>query len=162
MVEQPSFERPEPPHYLNSGPADLAPAFREFVADDHPAEFSLNFKPEPAAVDTAAPFDNPVPPATTMTLSPELSPRGLPDAVTPPSWPRNDVIGPTTIQVLVDQGGNVGSAIVLKSSGDSEADQQALQLASNMRFAPAPQPTVGGITFHWHTVPANASPSKVP
>ena len=70
-----------------------------------------------------------------------------------PSLPRNDVIGPSTVQVLVDTAGNLASAVVVAPNADAEADQLALQLVRNLRFAPAPRLTFGEITFTWHTVP---------
>ena len=66
----------------------------------------------------------------------------------------NDVIAPSKVQVLVDEAGNGASVVVLESSGLPEADQRALRLARNLRFAPAPALTFGEITFRWHTLPA--------
>jgi TonB family protein len=57
---------------------------------------------------------------------------------------------------LVDPAGNVVSAILLESSTFDAADQRALQLARNLRFAPAPRLMLGEIIFNWHTVPTNA------
>jgi hypothetical protein len=37
------------------------------------------------------------------------------------------------------------------------ADQLALQLARQLRFAPAPQLMFGRIIFNWHTVPVTTN-----
>ncbi len=68
----------------------------------------------------------------------------------------DDVIPPSRVQLLVDQNGNIDSAVLLESSGDDAADQQALGLARALRFAPADKPMFGEIIFNWHTVPASA------
>ncbi|MGA2245257.1 MAG: TonB family protein [Verrucomicrobiota bacterium] len=162
VVPQPSFDWSELPHFLDPGPGSFGSVFHEFVENSRPAEFPLEFKPEPILTVPDLVFDNPVPPATTMIISDELAPRRLLDPITPPSWPRNDVIEPSIIQVLVDAAGNVYSTVVLKTSKDPDADQEALQLVRGLRFAPAPQPTIGAITFYWHTVPTNAPSIRIP
>jgi TonB family protein len=57
------------------------------------------------------------------------------------------------VQALVDTAGNVASAVVVEPNAAPEADQLALQLVRNLRFAPAAHLTFGEITFTWHTVP---------
>ncbi len=83
-----------------------------------------------------------------------------PAALVPPPLPRNDVLAPSTVQLLVDTAGNVASAVVPEPNADHDydADQLALQLVRNLRFAPAPRLMFGEITFTWHTVPTNAVP----
>jgi TonB family protein len=92
---------------------------------------------------------------TTRHISGDLAHRSLANskAIALPSLPRNDVIGASTVQVLVDAAGNVASAVVLEPNADPEADQLALQLVRTLRFAPAPRLTFGEITFTWHCVP---------
>jgi outer membrane biosynthesis protein TonB len=66
------------------------------------------------------------------------------------------VIAPSKVQALVDTAGNV-SPVLLESSANAAADQIALQLARNLRFAPAPRLMFGEIIFTWHTVPVTAT-----
>jgi hypothetical protein len=88
-----------------------------------------------------------------------------------PSLPFADVIAPSRVQVLVDEAGDVVSAIVLPSDNNLEAlshydtaDQRALELARAARFAPSPRLTIGQMIFTWHTVPppATNSPAASP
>ncbi|HUC85293.1 MAG TPA: energy transducer TonB [Candidatus Acidoferrales bacterium] len=153
---------PAPTNYLEPSPGNFGAVFHEFVKNSRPAEFPLDFKlaPIPSAPDL--PFDNPVPQETTMKISEELARRPLLETVPLPSWPRNDVIGPSIIQVLVDTAGTVASTVVLQTSRDNDADQKAMQEARNLRFAPAPQPTIGEVTFYWHTVSTNAPAQLIP
>ena len=88
-----------------------------------------------------------------MQISGELAQRPLLSQVELPSIPVNDVIPPSKVQALVDTAGNVASAVLLESSKLDTADQRALQIARNLRFAPAPRLMFGEITFTWHTVP---------
>jgi hypothetical protein len=166
VVAQPNFNWTENPRYLPPAPEDFGAAFREFVQKSQSAEFPLNFKPRPNLMIPAVPFGNAMPQATTMRISGELADRRLLSAVELPSLPRNDVVAPSTVQALVDTAGNVFSPVVLKpdtdNTADNDADQHALQLARNLRFAPAPRVTFGEITFIWHTVPVNTVQTNAP
>ena len=113
----------------------------------------LNFKPEPKLILPDLAFENAMPHVTTMQISGELGQRRLLHADALPSLPRNDVIAPSSVQAVVEPSGNVASAVVLEPNGDSDADQMALKLARDLRFAPAPRLTLGEIAFAWHTVP---------
>ena len=66
------------------------------------------------------------------------------------------MIAPSKVQALVNTDGNVASAVLLESSSLADADQRALQLVRNLRFAPASRLMFGEIIFTWHTVPTNA------
>jgi TonB family protein len=153
-VPPPNFDWPELPHYLELNPNDLGVAFHEFVQQNRLADFPLNFKPEPDAAVPTVDLESPIPPASTLKFLDELTERQPLNIATPPSWARNDVLAPSKVQVLVDKDGYVVSAVVLESSKDVEADGKALEMARNLRFTPAAQPTMGGIIFYWHTVPA--------
>jgi TonB family protein len=161
-LPRPNFDRPEHPHYLLPGPGNFGATFHEFVKNSRPGEFPLNFKPEPETIAPEVTMESPVPPNTTMQISDELAQRRLLHADDPPSKACNEVLKPSTVQALVDTEGKVVSGVVLSSSGNSEADQTALRLIRNLRFAPAPRLMFGEITFTWHTVPTNAVPAKTP
>ena len=164
-VAQPDFNWPAPPGYLPPVNASFGAAFHDFMQHNLPPEFALDFKPEPkAGLPDVASVDSA--PRTTMRISGELARRPLlnPAALVPPPLPRNDVIPPSTVQLLVDTAGNVASAVVAKPNAghDYDADQLALQLVRNLRFGPAPHLMFGEITFTWHTVPTNAVPANAP
>jgi TonB family protein len=155
-AKPPSFNWTEPPRYLPPAPEKLGGIFREFMQASQPADFRLNFKPEPKLMAPALAPDDALPQKTTMQISGDLSRRPLLNAIDLPSLPWNDVIAPSKVQALVDTAGNVASAVVLESSGLNDADQRALQLTRNLRFTPAPRLMFGEIIFTWHTMPTNA------
>jgi len=161
-VKQPDFNRKESPHYLGPATADFGAAFRDYMRNNEAAGVTLNFKPAPKVSLPAAVFNNAMPQSTTLQITGDLARSRLLNPVELPSLPWTDVLGPTKVQALVDTAGNVASAVVLDTSGDTDADQAALQLARNFRFAPAPRIMFGEITFIWHTVPTNAIPATVP
>lgn len=160
-VKQPDFKWTENPRYLAPSPKDFGAAFGDFVRREA-KEFQLDFTPEPMAVTPPLPFVDVMPQETTMQVSGDLAGRRQLNRVELPSLPRNDVIAPTTVQALVDNTGNVSSAVVLKPTTDADADQHALQLARHLRFVPAPRLMLGEITFIWHTEPTNAVTRAVP
>jgi hypothetical protein len=166
-VSPPSFDWPELPHYLQPVPAVFGAAFHEFIQRRQPVGLPLDFKPAPTPVAPEITFESPVPSESTFELSAELAHRRLLNSLVLPSWPRNNVLAPSTVQVLVDPAGNVMSSVVLPASGmrtigDIEVDAKALELIRQLRFAPAAQPTVGDLTFHWHTIPTNTPPAALP
>jgi TonB family protein len=80
-----------------------------------------------------------------------------------PSIAHSNILTETVVQLTVHPAGQVLSAIVLKSSGLRSADQQALALARDARFAPRREPagtgngeggewTWGRLIIHWRTV----------
>ena len=76
-----------------------------------------------------------------------------------PSWPYNDVLAATTVQLVVDRHGSVLAANLLTRSGLPAADQRALELARASRFEmadPASDTTPmtwGQMVFQWQAVP---------
>ena len=156
VVHQPLFNWTEAPRFLSPAPEKLGAVFRRFMQTNPPAERPLDFKPAPKASEPANFFAAALPPATTLQLAGDLARRRLLSQVELPSIQVNDVILPSKVQVLVDPAGNVASTVLLESSAVEAADQRALQLARNLRFAPAPRLMFGEIIFNWHTVPTNA------
>jgi hypothetical protein len=155
-VKQPDFNWTEAPRYLPPATEKFGADFRAFMLASRPAKFALNFKPEPKLILPAA-LDNAMPPATTMKIIGELAQRRLLNPVELPSISVNDVIAPSKVQALVDTAGNVAFAVLLESSALGDADQRALQLTRNFRFAPAPRLALGEIIFQWHTVPVTTN-----
>ncbi len=70
------------------------------------------------------------------------------------------------VQVLVEPRGQVISAVLIPpGSGVKATDQNALQLARNLRFqavAPAAPATVGRLIFEWQTLPATKALTNTP
>jgi hypothetical protein len=74
------------------------------------------------------------------------------------------VIAPSKVQLLVNESGNVVSAVLLAPDSGftaadqyDQADQRALELARTARFAPSSRLTVGRMIFNWHTVPVTTT-----
>ena len=153
----------EPPGELPA-PEKLGAAFGEFMRTNRFAELPLDFKPEPKLSEATVPFETALPPATTLQIAGSLAQRRLLHQIELPALPCNDVIAPSRVQALVDEAGNVVSVVLLPSDNSLEgaghydvADQLALQLARQLRFAPAPQLMFGRIIFNWHTVPVTTN-----
>jgi hypothetical protein len=163
LVRQPDFHWTEAPRYLLPAPEKFGAAFREFMQTNPPPAMPLNFKPEPKLIEPVTAFDDAMPQATTLQISGELSQRRRLNQIELPSISVNDVIAPSVVQALVDTAGNVASTVLLPDNGIEAAahydlaDQLALQLARNLRFAPAPRLMFGEIIFNWHTVPLTAT-----
>lgn len=164
-VPQPNFDWTAPSGYLAPAVENFGAVFRDFMRHSQPPEFILNLKPEPTPTQPNVDY-NPVPQSTIMQISGDLSGRRLLTTPDLPSPSRNEILGATRIRALVDHSGNVFSSVVIKSgdfnNADNAADQLALQIVRDLRFAPAPDQTLGEITFIWHTVPTNAVPAVKP
>jgi TonB family protein len=157
-VSQPNFDQPAASGYLAPESGNFGALFQDYLRNLKPPAFVSDLKPEPRQILPDVTF-NPVPEATIMQISGELAQRPLLTPVEPPFFPYNDVLKPSVIQALVDTVGNVASAVVLESSDSNDADQRALQIVRDLRFAPAPNLTLGEITFTWRTVPVTGTNS---
>jgi TonB family protein len=153
VVNQPSFHWTEAPHYLLPAPEKFGAAFREFMQTNRLPERPLNFKPAPQLSELVIAYQDLLPQKTTLQVSGDLAQRRRLNQIELPSISVNDVIAPSKVQALVDPAGNVASTVLLESSMSATADQRALQLARNLRFAPASRLMFGEIIFTWHTVP---------
>lgn len=77
-----------------------------------------------------------------------------------PSWPSQQLLRRSVVQIAVNSAGQVVSARLQEPrSGLLEADNRALQLARTLRFRPVPvsSPVWGRAVFHWET----AAPTNV-
>lgn len=167
----------EDPHWLaatNSLPVrELGTVFNRFVQTNHIAGVHLEFDlPPPPAAPIAA-MEPPMARESSMQAEGGVAGRKWLNPVHLPSWPFNDVIAPSVVQVLVDGEGDVVSATLLPQDDDEEtppvrdpeADQKALEIARTMRFAPLPatgestqaEPmanfSVGRVIFNWQAAP---------
>jgi hypothetical protein len=146
----------EPPQFLQPAGQNLGAAFNAFMQTNQPTMQNLNIKPEPQSEPSTAVIESALPQNSALKIVGGLAQRQLLNQVNVPSIPCNDVLPPCNLQVLVDAGGTVISAVELESSDLVAADQKALELARTLRFAPAEKTALGEIIFIWHTVPTNA------
>ena len=157
-VTDSSFAYTEPPSFLPLAADRLGAAFATFMQTNRFAGSAINFKPQPQFVLPVAVIESVLPQNSTWQLAGEIAGRKILNPFTAPTLPLNDVIAPSRVQLLVDTGGNVVSAVLLQTSGSDNADQQALQLARALRFFPADNLTFGEIIFNWYTVPVVSAP----
>jgi TonB family protein len=102
---------------------------------------------------------------STLQLEGSLARRRLLTPLELRSWQNPDILTNSVVQVVVDTEGRPRSVTLLSGSGLKAADQQALELASGVRFEPlgrtpagtALTPTGqlgwGRMIFRWHTLP---------
>jgi len=160
VVQPPPLRWTESPRWLSLSADELMTVFNRFMQTNRIAGFTLQLKPPVRLSTPAQPVEPALAQASTMRVVGDLTQRQLLTPINLPSWPYADVVAPSKVQMLVDEAGDVVSAIVLPSDNSLEAlshydaaDQHALELARAARFAPAPRLTIGQMIFTWHTVP---------
>jgi TonB family protein len=175
-VQAGSFQWSEPPRWLQLPVEQLGAAFSHFMETNIFARFTPELK---AAPELTVPYIMPIEPAPAsnsfLRVEGDLAQRPLASPVQVPPWPAADLLAGSTVQVLVDDAGNVISTTLLPpGSGSPEADQRALSLAMSARFVPLPRdgrngvnPAIrwirGTMVFQWFTVPlpqTNAPPTN--
>lgn len=166
-VKPPLFRWTEPPRWLPLSADGLGTALGQFMQTNFLAGPSFDFKPAPQLSSPVLPAETLLAENSTVRLEGELAQRQLPSEISLTNWPYANVIAPSIVQLLVDPAGHVISAVLLPPGGGfgsadqySAADQRALELARNARFAPATRSTVGRMIFNWHTVPPTNEPSR--
>ena len=158
------------PRWLALEPGQFGADFRKLAAGSGADRLSIPDKPRPHhTVPAIAPL--PVRKQTEWQLSRDLRERPLLSDPALPAWPHTEVLGRTTLQLVVTPGGDVLSARVLKSCGLGAADDFAAQAFERARFQPLPRatnaspaslaaPTLGTATVAWQTrAPATNSPA---
>jgi len=171
VTTSPSFRWTEPPRWLPLSADELMTVFNRFMQTNRVAGFAPPLKP-PVKLSTPAHSIEPaLAQVSTMRVEGDLTKRRLLTSMNLTNWPYADVIAPSIVQLLVNEAGDVVSAIVLPSDNSLEAlshydaaDQRALELARAARFTPAPRLAIGQMIFTWHTVPppATNSPAASP
>lgn len=150
-------------HLTNRLPAgQLGTTFSEFMQTNRFATFHFELKPPVRFTEPLVPLMPAFAGSSTLRIEGALAKRPLLTPLKLPSWPFDDLIAPSRIQVLVNASGNVISAVLLppRNPGeipDAAADQRALDLARAARFAPASGLTVGQLIFDWRTVAPTAT-----
>ncbi len=166
----------EPPGWLLLPVEQLGAAFSYFMETNIFARYTPELK---AAPELTVPVITPIEPApasnSVLLVEGDLAQRSLANSIQVPPWPAADLLAGSTVQVLVDDAGNVISTTLLPpGSGSPEADQRALSLAQSARFVPLPRGgrngvnpairwTRGTMAFQWFTVPlpqTNALPAN--
>ena len=164
VVEPPSFRWTEPPHWLPLPADELGLAFNQFMQTNHFASFELQLQPPVKLSASGLPVESTLAQTSTLQIQDGLAQRRLLDPINLPSWPYANVIAPSKVQLLVNEAGNVISAVLLPPDSGftaadqyDRADQRALELARATRFAPSSRLTVGRMIFNWHTVPVTTT-----
>ena len=164
----PSFQWTEAPRWLPLPTQELGAAFSRFIKTNAFSRLETMTEsrpeliiPEPLTSSGASRR------ASRLELQDELAQRPLLTKIELPTWPFNDLLTNTVVQLLVDASGRPVSPTLLTSSGLREADQFALDKARAARFQPLqPLPvepglarsrptahlTWGKMVFEWHTV----------
>jgi len=138
----------------------LGAAFSLFMQTNRFGDFPLDFKPPPQVAELASQFGLALPQQSALQVSGALAQRPLLAQPALPTLNVSDIIAPSKVQVLVDQSGNVISAVLLPADNSLETagrrdtgDTNAVNLARSLKFAPAPRLAFGEVTFYWHTTP---------
>ncbi len=159
-VNPPSFRWLEPPGELSLSGGKLGALFNEFMQTNRFPDFELQLKPPVKLSAPGLPMESAPAQTSTLQIQDDLAQRQLLDPIHLPSWPYANVIAPSKVQLLVNEAGDVVSAVLLPPGSGfitanqyAPADQRALELARAARFAPASRLTVGRMIFNWHTVP---------
>ncbi len=163
----------EPPRYLLMPTNELGAVLSDYVQTNTFAGIHFEFNLPPPLVVPAIPVESPFQTNSTLQVQGAIATRSLRNSLDLPLWPRNDVIAPSVVQVLVNAAGNVVSAVLLppenlsdsSASPDIEANQYAVRMARGAQFAPlapadasveaspASHLAIGQLVFNWQTVP---------
>lgn len=159
----------EAPSYLALDIGRLGETFSRFVGTNSPFTFGLASRqpPEFGTMQISVP-PLPINSSSELRLDGPIQRLRLLNPLDIPSWPSDDVLANTVVQVIVDGVGNVISSTLLAFSGSVAADKYALQQASAARFEPATGPqrlstsTFGRFIFQWHTTAPTQTNSLSP
>jgi hypothetical protein len=158
-VNPPVFRWSESPHFLPLPAQMLGAVFRQFMQTNTAQHAPLDFKPPPKLSSPSVSLPPVFADHSSWQLEGELAGRKLSGEITLPDWPYADVIAPSRVQVVVNESGNVVSAVLLPLNSpkneirDADADAYALRTARGLQFFPGPRLTIGNILFIWRTVP---------
>ena len=161
-VKPPPFGWSEAPRWLSLERATPGATLERLTPAAPQLQTPQEMKPPPPVTAVPAAVGASLPVVSSLIILGALAGRDLVSSLPLPSLPYDDVIPPSRVQALVDQSGQVVSAVFLPSTDSTEAtercadaDQRALGIARQLRFAPAPKLELGEIVFNWHTEPVN-------
>lgn len=158
--EEPSFHwaENELPPFLKPVAEDFGANFAAFLKTNRMVNETNDFKPVPQVAAPEVAIEPMLPQRSVLKIKGDLATRPTVSLPTVPAIPYNDVIRPSRVQAVVDGDGNVISTVLLESSEFADADRKALELARQIRFAPANKTVIGELIFTWHTVPVTPTP----
>ena len=164
VVARAPFRWTTTPRLLALPAQDLGLAFSQSWESNSPANLTFAAKPEPETLILVAPAIS-APPLVTnsaLRITRDLAARRW---LNPPllrSWAGTNLLAPSVVQALVDAEGNVRSlALMPPGSGSRDADEYALQVVRQARFAAGRKgeaSALGELIFRWHTEPLAATP----
>ncbi|MDB6124395.1 MAG: hypothetical protein JWQ71_3388 [Pedosphaera sp.] len=148
----------------------LGRTFGEFVQSNPAARFEAGARQEPK-VETEDFFPGFATDQSKFWLEGELASRPLVSNFALNSWPTNEVLMNSVVQIAVEPDGKVFSVEMLARSGSKEADAYAYNLAKSAQFQPLRKHEIkqqsqstdliwGRLVFKWYTV-ATASTNSV-
>jgi hypothetical protein len=152
--------------WLALAPEQLGSHFRAFVQTNRLSVFSAAPQAAPALPSPVKTAGLPLAANSTVRVEGALAARTVIYLPPPSAQTNTEILRPSEVELQVDARGNPISAALVKSSGLKLADQLAVALARDSRFAPdrdalkqavenpAAGLTSGRMIFHWHTVPA--------
>jgi hypothetical protein len=160
----------ESPRWLGLSAEKLGAVFHEYVNTSQASPLLTLIQPEPQLLMPEIPAANDFPSRSTYRVTGQLAERHLLTPVELPSWPSQEILTNSRVQMVVDADGKpVSVALLYPGSGSKEADTNALWQAANARFAPKvsgnPGPagtpfldlSWGQMVFEWHTLPKPAT-----
>lgn len=155
----------ESPRLLVLRREELGVSFAKFIQTNTAPGFEAGYSPRPELTAPPIPVSTPIVLPSVVRIEGELAKRRLLSKFELPAWQSTELLTNSVIQVLVDGVGNTLSAVLLTSSGNTNADPYALQLAKNARFEPAQKAgpersstdraglMTGKLIFQWQTLP---------
>ncbi len=170
-VGNPSRPWTEPARPLPPDLEQFGGSLHEFVRGKLFKRLDVAGKPQPT-IPEYLPIDTL--PQSTFSIQGDAARRRLLSDFKLESKPAAEILSNSVVQIAVDPGGNVFSAVLLGKCGSPEADANALALARSARFQPLvrdgpdhpvslrPALDWGRIVFRWNTVPlpsTNAAPT---
>lgn len=161
------FRWTEPPRLLPLPVEQLGAVFLRHAETNSPPLREIDVTAPPLTIVLSPPAIETTPRASVLRVNGALAGRRL--RITPqniPLQPAQDGLAATIVQALVDARGQViSSTVTAPGSGSKSADQTALTIARDLRFAPlrnSTQLTVGRLIFEWQTLPATNAPAATP
>jgi len=152
------------PHWLELDSRTLGETFSRFVAASSAGPPLVADKPLPPLQRYEPNFPNEqVPSQSRLRVEGLLAGSQLLIAPVLPSWAHSELISNSVVRVAVSRDGCTFSPVLVRESGNLEADLKALKVANELRFLPPTKgESAGGysyemiwvkLIFQWHTLP---------
>lgn len=160
-------EASEPPLWLPIPGERLATDFSKFTLTNVSTQVAQVLMPAPELTFIPAPPLGLMPTQSRLRLAGDLAGSRPPAGLSLPSWPYQDILPNTVIQVVINPQGKPLSATLLVPCGYRDADRHALEQARLARFEPlteVPEDPFpfgplrwGQLIFEWHVMPPPAT-----